>query len=143
MMLGVAFRPTVPSQTSGLAVMRSLELNDLRLNRETERRKFKTRIRLELGRVAVVKINIGNVIVIARPNRRVNQFVENVRRRNALDDNLIRGKVVGRAGQIDQLISFSILSPPSKFFSAEAFYQAVKIFSITHLTVTVTWSKGR
>ena len=96
----IPFRPAVPGYARRLPGSGRYILCNLRLNREAEGAEAETGVGAEGRAAAVMEMDIGNVAVIARPQRGVIELRPYLSCRQAADDNFIRGKIVGRAWQI-------------------------------------------
>ena len=96
----IPLRPTVPGYARRLSGNGRNIFGNLRLNREAEGAEAEAGVGAEGRAAAVMEMDIGNVTVIARPQRGVIELRPNLSCRQAADDNFIGGKIVGRTRQI-------------------------------------------
>ncbi|WP_302359718.1 hypothetical protein [uncultured Megasphaera sp.] len=96
----IAFGPAVPRKSSGLIAIRGDEFRDFRFDGKAEGLEAKARVGSKLSPFRVVEFDVRYVVIIGRPNGRIDQVFEGFFGRDPLDDDFVRGKIVGRARQV-------------------------------------------
>ena len=88
----VAFGPAVPGKSPRLIALRSDEFRDFGFDGEAEGLEAKSRIGGKLRALRVVEFDVGYIVIVRRPDRRVNQIFKGFFGSNALDDDFVRSK---------------------------------------------------
>lgn len=96
----VALGPAVPGKTARLAICRRLELDDLGLDGEAEGLEAEAGVRCELRALGVVELDVSCIVVVGRPDGSIDQVLEDLGCRDAADDDLVRGEVIGGSREV-------------------------------------------
>lgn len=97
-MVCIAFGPSVPCQSSRLALRGSLKINNLRFDRESKCFGSETGAFLQHRAIMMVGINIVHIVIIGRPYACIRQAGKHFLRSNTWNNDFIRSKIVCKAG---------------------------------------------